>query len=107
MGKGGHRADSAQQVYTWDDVRQHDSASDKWIVINDDVYNVTEWAKRHPGGYRIISHYAGQDATVSWQFIVVCHLYIVVVHRCHLCYFCLFLLHPGRGLMMSPQLGLF
>lgn len=67
MGKGGHRADSAQQVYTWDDVRQHDSASDKWIVINDDVYNVTEWAKRHPGGYRIISHYAGQDATEAFR----------------------------------------
>jgi len=65
MGKGGHGSDSAQQVYTWDDVRQHDSASDKWLVINDDVYNITEWAKRHPGGFRVISHYAGQDATVS------------------------------------------
>jgi len=65
MGKGEHGVDSTQQVYTWDDVRQHDLASDKWIVINDDVYNITEWAKRHPGGYRVISHYAGQDATVS------------------------------------------
>jgi len=65
MGKGGRGADGEQQLYTWDDIRQHDSVSDKWIVINDDVYNITEWAKRHPGGFRVISHYAGQDATVS------------------------------------------
>jgi len=67
MGKGGRGSDgdSEQQEHTWDEVRQHDSTNDKWIVIDEDVYNVTEWAKRHPGGFRIISHYAGQDATVS------------------------------------------
>jgi len=65
MGKGGRGVDSEQQVYTWDDIRQHDSANEKWIVINNDVYNITDWAKHHPGGFRIISHYAGQDATVS------------------------------------------
>jgi len=65
MGKGGRGVNGAQQEYTWDEVRKHDSTSDKWIVINDDVYNITDWAKRHPGGFRIISHYAGQDATVS------------------------------------------
>jgi len=76
MGKGGLGSNSEQRVYTWDDVRQHDSVSDKWIVINDDVYNITEWAKRHPGGFRVISHYAGQDATVSLQFAVICNLHI-------------------------------
>jgi len=76
MGKGGLGSNSEQRVYTWDDVRQHDSVSDKWIVINDDVYNITEWAKRHPGGFRVISHYAGQDATVSLQFAVTCNLHI-------------------------------
>jgi len=65
MRKGGRAADAADQVYTWDEVRKHDLSTDKWIVINDDVYDITEWAKRHPGGFRIISHYAGQDATVS------------------------------------------
>ena len=73
MGKGGRGVDGTQEQYTWDDVRQHNVASDKWIVIGEDVYDVTEWAKRHPGGYRIISHYAGQDATVSLQFTVHCN----------------------------------
>jgi len=70
MGKGGPGVDSAERVYTWDEVRQHDSTSDKWLVINNDVYNISEWAKRHPGGFRIISHYAGQDASVSQRFTV-------------------------------------
>ncbi|NXK21196.1 FADS1 desaturase, partial [Arenaria interpres] len=34
-----------------------------WLVIDRKVYDVTTFAKRHPGGSRVISHYAGQDAT--------------------------------------------
>uniref|UniRef100_A0A3Q3ITL7 Cytochrome b5 heme-binding domain-containing protein n=1 Tax=Monopterus albus TaxID=43700 RepID=A0A3Q3ITL7_MONAL len=34
-----------------------------WLVIDRKVYNITQWAKRHPGGFRVISHYAGEDAT--------------------------------------------
>jgi len=83
MDKGGHAVDSRQRVYTWDDVRQHDSTNDKWLVINDDIYNITEWAKRHPGGFRIISHYAGQDATVSLQLLFVqsCHSAVPVIQN--------------------------
>jgi len=72
MSEDGHVVDSEQQLYKWDDIRQHDSDDDKWIVINNDVYNITEWAKRHPGGFDVISHYAGQDATVSQQFVFLC-----------------------------------
>ncbi|NWV57880.1 FADS1 desaturase, partial [Daphoenositta chrysoptera] len=34
-----------------------------WLVIDRKVYDVSEFSKRHPGGTRVISHYAGQDAT--------------------------------------------
>ncbi|NWY43392.1 FADS1 desaturase, partial [Sylvia atricapilla] len=34
-----------------------------WLVIDRKVYDVSEFSKRHPGGSRVISHYAGQDAT--------------------------------------------
>ncbi|XP_023647990.1 acyl-CoA Delta-6 desaturase-like [Paramormyrops kingsleyae] len=50
-------------VYTWEEVQRHRSRNDQWIVIERKVYNVTEWIKRHPGGYRVITHYAGEDAT--------------------------------------------
>lgn len=37
----------------------------RWLVIDNNVYDITQWSKRHPGGSKVISHYAGQDATVS------------------------------------------
>ncbi|NXF26295.1 FADS1 desaturase, partial [Rhodinocichla rosea] len=34
-----------------------------WLVVDRKVYDVSQFSKRHPGGSRVISHYAGQDAT--------------------------------------------
>ncbi|XP_040894518.1 acyl-CoA 6-desaturase [Toxotes jaculatrix] len=62
MGGGGQRTE-AGGVYTWEEVQSHNSRNDMWLVIDRKVYNITEWAKRHPGGFRVISHYAGEDAT--------------------------------------------
>ena len=69
MGKGGDpAADETVREWTWDEVKKHDGKADKddkWIVVNGTVYNISQWAKKHPGGLRIIGHYAGQDATVN------------------------------------------
>jgi len=66
MGKGGYTDASTASlpVYTWRDIREHSQRDDRWIVINGLVYNVTSWAKRHPGGEKIIGGYAGYDASV-------------------------------------------
>jgi len=32
-----------QKLYTWKDVADHKTETDLWIVINDKVYNVTEY----------------------------------------------------------------
>nr|BBL33568.1 fatty acid delta6 desaturase [Hypoclinemus mentalis] len=67
MGGGGQLTESGKQrsggVYTWEEVQSHDSKNDQWLVVDRKVYNITQWARRHPGGFRVISHYAGQDAT--------------------------------------------
>uniref|UniRef100_A0ABI7YG36 Cytochrome b5 heme-binding domain-containing protein n=1 Tax=Felis catus TaxID=9685 RepID=A0ABI7YG36_FELCA len=39
------------------------SKADQWLVINRKVYDVTGWANKHPGGSRILNHFAGEDAT--------------------------------------------
>lgn len=69
MGKGGKKevASSSNQTVSWDEVRKHRAREDKWLVIEGQVYNITEWSKRHPGGSRLISHYAGQDATEAFR----------------------------------------
>lgn len=73
MGGGGQLTEPAELakgwaggVYTWQEVQSHCSRSDQWLVIDRKVYNITQWAKRHPGGIRVISHYAGENATVTF-----------------------------------------
>uniref|UniRef100_A0A8C7G362 Cytochrome b5 heme-binding domain-containing protein n=1 Tax=Oncorhynchus kisutch TaxID=8019 RepID=A0A8C7G362_ONCKI len=63
-GPDGGRGGSA--VYTWEEVQKHCHRSDQWLVIDRKVYNITQWAKRHPGGIRVISHFAGEDATEAF-----------------------------------------
>ncbi|XP_077615126.1 fatty acid desaturase 2-like protein FADS2B [Crocuta crocuta] len=50
-------------VYSWQEIQKHNQETDQWLVINRKVYDVTSWANRHPGGRRILNHYAGEDAT--------------------------------------------
>uniref|UniRef100_A0A3Q2NR99 acyl-CoA (8-3)-desaturase n=1 Tax=Fundulus heteroclitus TaxID=8078 RepID=A0A3Q2NR99_FUNHE len=73
MGGGGQQTEHAEPgsgkaagVYTWEDVQKHRSRNDQWLVVNRKVYNISQWVKRHPGGIRIISHYAGEDATEAF-----------------------------------------
>uniref|UniRef100_A0AAZ3QB77 Cytochrome b5 heme-binding domain-containing protein n=1 Tax=Oncorhynchus tshawytscha TaxID=74940 RepID=A0AAZ3QB77_ONCTS len=67
MGGGGQQTESSgSAVYTWEEVQKHCHRSDQWLVIDRKVYNITQWAKRHPGGIRVISHFAGEDATEAF-----------------------------------------
>ncbi|KAH3861557.1 acyl-CoA 6-desaturase-like isoform X2 [Dreissena polymorpha] len=71
MGRGGQKRDviasdrsrAGSDVLTWAEISRHVTNNDRWIVIGGEVYDVTEWSKKHPGGPRLIGHYAGQDAT--------------------------------------------
>ncbi|XP_041374315.1 fatty acid desaturase 2-like isoform X2 [Gigantopelta aegis] len=71
MGKGSkgvvNGIDREIRTVTLDDVKQHDRRDDKWLVIQGEVYDITKWSKRHPGGSRLISHFAGQDATDAFR----------------------------------------
>jgi cytochrome b involved in lipid metabolism len=60
-----------ETVYTWSEVQLHTKKDDKWLVMDGQVYNITNWVGKHPGGSRVISHYAGQDATVSIIYLVI------------------------------------
>nr|AKI89066.1 delta-6 fatty acid desaturase [Apostichopus japonicus] len=71
MGKGENSTTNSRirKELTWEEVRKNNGVkgSDKWIVINGEVYDVTKWSKKHPGGSKVISHYAGQDATEPFE----------------------------------------
>jgi fatty acid desaturase 2 (delta-6 desaturase) len=66
MGRGGlNQKDVADCEYSWEEIQQHSKKTDRWIVVDGQVYDVTRFAKRHPGGEKIMQGYAGQDASVS------------------------------------------
>lgn len=54
-------------LYSRDDVAAHKTQDDCWITINNKVYNVTHWLKKHPGGYSILFNLAGQDCSDEYR----------------------------------------
>ncbi|XP_044537881.1 fatty acid desaturase 2-like protein FADS2B [Gracilinanus agilis] len=54
---------SSLPMYTWEEIKKHNLQTDQWLVIRRKVYDVTKWADKHPGGSRVLNHYAGEDAT--------------------------------------------
>ena len=44
---------------------KHKKPDDLWITIHGDVFNVTAWSKKHPGGPKVLQHYGGEDATIA------------------------------------------
>lgn len=70
MGKGGNQGEGAAErevpmpTFSWEEIQKHNLRTDRWLVIDRKVYNITKWSTQHPGGQRVIGHYAGEDATV-------------------------------------------
>ncbi|KAL2490309.1 Delta(8)-fatty-acid desaturase 2 [Abeliophyllum distichum] len=55
--------DNPKKFITSDELKNHTQATDLWISIQGKVYNVTNWAKEHPGGDIPLLNLAGQDVT--------------------------------------------
>mmetsp|Transcript_12635 Transcript_12635/g.31057 ORF Transcript_12635/g.31057 Transcript_12635/m.31057 type:complete len:512 (+) Transcript_12635:93-1628(+) len=56
----------APKELTKEEVSQHNTPTDCWIIVNDYVYDITEFLTEHPGGYQALMAYAGEDATSSF-----------------------------------------
>ena len=49
------------------DVAKHNSVSDCWSAIRGNVYNLTSWIERHPGGPQPIIGLCGKDGTALYE----------------------------------------
>jgi chitodextrinase len=58
----------AVTMYTAQQVAQHNTASDCWLIISGQVYDVTNFIPIHPGGNAIVP-YCGTDATAVFNSI--------------------------------------
>ncbi|KJA29265.1 hypothetical protein HYPSUDRAFT_32665 [Hypholoma sublateritium FD-334 SS-4] len=53
--------------WTLQQVAQHNSSNSCWVIIQNKVYDVTDFLAEHPGGPEIILKYAGRDATSVYE----------------------------------------
>ncbi|KAK7058845.1 hypothetical protein VNI00_001469 [Paramarasmius palmivorus] len=54
-------------TWTLQQVAEHNTTKSCWVIINNNVYDVTEFLSEHPGGSTIILKYAGRDATLAYE----------------------------------------
>lgn len=49
--------------YTEEEVEKHNSADNCWFIANNNVYNVTDFLLKHPGGRFVLLSKGGQNVT--------------------------------------------
>ncbi|GAB5367213.1 hypothetical protein AAMO2058_001210500 [Amorphochlora amoebiformis] len=68
--RGGKVAGSGgQRMFSREEIGRHDTEESCWIVIDGDVYDVTEWLPLHPGNKGPILDMAGKDASVIFHHL--------------------------------------
>lgn len=57
---------TAQDPITLTEVAEHATPLDCWAAINGNVYDLTSWIDRHPGGPEVVIAMCGTDATEAF-----------------------------------------
>jgi cytochrome b involved in lipid metabolism len=52
---------------TLDEVKKHDSSTSCWSIIYENVFDLTKWITKHPGGAEKIRAICGKDGTSSFE----------------------------------------
>ncbi|TPX10236.1 uncharacterized protein E0L32_001433 [Thyridium curvatum] len=53
--------------FTYQDVAEHNTKNDMYVVVHDKIYDVTKFVDEHPGGEEVLLDVAGQDATEAFE----------------------------------------
>ena len=53
----------SQNIISRAETLQHNTIDDCWLIVQNNVYNFTDFIKKHPGGSDILLSRAGEDAT--------------------------------------------
>eukprot|EP00899_Mesostigma_viride_P018355 jgi/Mesvir1/26520/Mv16176-RA.1 len=56
-----------KEEYSLEEVSQHASLTDCWLIINGKVYDVSKFMDEHPGGDEILLSTTGKDATLEFE----------------------------------------
>lgn len=56
-----------KSYYSLLEVEKHNSKESCWTVIRKEVYDLTNWISKHPGGEKAILDICGKDGTVLFE----------------------------------------
>jgi len=51
------------EIFTVAEVARHNKPNDLWVILDNKVYDITNWHILHPGGSSLLLKYGGRDAT--------------------------------------------
>jgi cytochrome b involved in lipid metabolism len=53
--------------YTLDEVKKHADAKSCWSIIHGEVFDLTSWIAKHPGGKQAILSLCGKDGSTAFS----------------------------------------
>ncbi|KAI9266852.1 FMN-dependent dehydrogenase-domain-containing protein [Phascolomyces articulosus] len=56
-----------ERVFSLQEISQHNTKDDLWIVLHGKVYDLTKFLPNHPGGQNVILKHSGKDATLTFE----------------------------------------
>ncbi|KAI1102124.1 acyl-CoA dehydrogenase NM domain-like protein [Jackrogersella minutella] len=57
------------KTFSKSDVASHNKSDSLWIIVDDDVYDLSKFQDEHPGGKKILTRVAGKDASKPfWKY---------------------------------------
>ena len=60
-------ATTAPTKLTLDEIKKHDSSTSCWSIVYGNVFDLTKWITKHPGGAEKIRAICGKDGTSSFE----------------------------------------
>ncbi|XP_059182441.1 cytochrome b5 [Centropristis striata] len=67
MGETEEKSPDGVKYYRLAEIQEKNSFKSTWIIINNNVYDVTKFLEEHPGGEEVLREQAGGDATESFE----------------------------------------
>jgi cytochrome b involved in lipid metabolism len=60
-------ATTALTKLTMEEVKKHDSGTSCWSIVYGNVFDLTKWITKHPGGAAVIRAICGKDGTSAFE----------------------------------------
>lgn len=67
MGEKEDQSPEGAKYYRLSEIEEQNSAKSTWIIIHNQVYDVTKFLEEHPGGEEVLREQAGGNATEAFE----------------------------------------